>query len=36
MVLLARAFLRHPYWPLHAASELGVPAAPPVQYLRAY
>lgn len=36
MVLLARAFLRDPYWPLHAARELGVAAVPPVQYLRAY
>jgi 2,4-dienoyl-CoA reductase-like NADH-dependent reductase (Old Yellow Enzyme family) len=36
MVLLARAFLRDPYWPLHAARELAVPAEPPVQYRRAY
>jgi 2,4-dienoyl-CoA reductase-like NADH-dependent reductase (Old Yellow Enzyme family) len=34
-VLLARAMLRDPYWPLHAAQELGVPMDWPVQYLRA-
>jgi 2,4-dienoyl-CoA reductase-like NADH-dependent reductase (Old Yellow Enzyme family) len=34
-VLLARALLRDPYWPLHAAAELGVPMDWPVQYLRA-
>jgi 2,4-dienoyl-CoA reductase-like NADH-dependent reductase (Old Yellow Enzyme family) len=34
-VLLARELLRDPYWPLHAAQALGVPAAWPVQYLRA-
>ena len=36
LVLLARAFLRDPYWPLHAARELEVPVEPPVQYKRAY
>jgi 2,4-dienoyl-CoA reductase-like NADH-dependent reductase (Old Yellow Enzyme family) len=35
VVLLARALLRDPYWPLHAAKALGVEAAWPVQYLRA-
>ena len=35
VVLLARALLRDPYWPLHAAHALGAPAAWPVQYLRA-
>lgn len=35
LVLLAREFLRHPYWPLRAARELGYPAEWPVQYLRA-
>jgi 2,4-dienoyl-CoA reductase-like NADH-dependent reductase (Old Yellow Enzyme family) len=35
MVLLARQLLRDPYWPLHAARELGAEAAWPVQYLRA-
>jgi 2,4-dienoyl-CoA reductase-like NADH-dependent reductase (Old Yellow Enzyme family) len=34
-VLLARAMLRDPYWPLHAAWELGLDAAWPPQYLRA-
>jgi len=34
-VLLARAMLRDPYWPLHAAEELGVSMDWPVQYLRA-
>jgi 2,4-dienoyl-CoA reductase-like NADH-dependent reductase (Old Yellow Enzyme family) len=36
MVLLARAFLRDPYFPLHAAKELGVEMRPPVQYGRAF
>lgn len=39
MVFLARAMLRDPYWPLHAAIELGVAAKDrpvPPQYLRAY
>lgn len=35
IVLLAREFLRDPYWPLHAASELREKAPWPVQYLRA-
>ena len=35
VVLLAREFLRDPYWPLHAAVTLGAPATWPVQYLRA-
>ncbi len=35
MVLLAREFLRDPYWPLHAAQELHQTAQWPVQYLRA-
>jgi 2,4-dienoyl-CoA reductase-like NADH-dependent reductase (Old Yellow Enzyme family) len=34
-VLLAREFLRDPYWPLHAAEQLRQPASWPVQYLRA-
>ncbi|HEX4073985.1 MAG TPA: NADH:flavin oxidoreductase/NADH oxidase [Candidatus Acidoferrales bacterium] len=34
-VLLAREFLRHPYWPLAAASEAGQAIAWPAQYLRA-
>jgi len=34
-VLLARQMLRDPYWPLHAALELGVELPWPNQYLRA-
>ncbi|HEX8721368.1 MAG TPA: NADH:flavin oxidoreductase/NADH oxidase [Pyrinomonadaceae bacterium] len=34
-VLLARAELRDPYWPLHAARRLGAEAPWPVQYARA-
>jgi 2,4-dienoyl-CoA reductase-like NADH-dependent reductase (Old Yellow Enzyme family) len=34
-VLLARAMLRDPYWPLHAAKALGVDVPWPVQYERA-
>jgi 2,4-dienoyl-CoA reductase-like NADH-dependent reductase (Old Yellow Enzyme family) len=36
MVLLARELLRQPYWPLHAAKELGVEFEPPIQYGRAF
>jgi 2,4-dienoyl-CoA reductase-like NADH-dependent reductase (Old Yellow Enzyme family) len=35
MVFMARAMLRDPYWPLHAAAAIGVPANWPIQYLRA-
>ena len=35
MVFLARALLRDPYWPLHAAAELGVALDWPPQYDRA-
>ena len=35
MVFLARALLRDPYWPLHAAAELGASVDWPVQYDRA-
>ncbi len=35
VVLLARAELRDPYWPLHAAKRLGVQVPWPVQYERA-
>ncbi len=35
MVLMAREFLRDPYWPLRAAQELGNAASWPAQYLRA-
>ena len=38
MVFLAREMLRDPYWPLHAAQQLGQPGQRriPKQYLRAY
>jgi 2,4-dienoyl-CoA reductase-like NADH-dependent reductase (Old Yellow Enzyme family) len=36
MVFLARELLREPYWPLHAARELGVSVEAPVQYARAW
>lgn len=38
LVFLARAFLRDPYWPLHAAAVLGadLDALVPRQYLRAF
>jgi len=35
VVLLGRELLRQPYWPLHAARDLGVDIAWPDQYLRA-
>ncbi len=35
LVLLAREFLRDPYWAMHAAAALGDPVSWPVQYLRA-
>ncbi len=34
-IVMARAFLRDPYWPLHAAKELGVEVEWPVPYGRA-
>jgi 2,4-dienoyl-CoA reductase-like NADH-dependent reductase (Old Yellow Enzyme family) len=34
-VLMAREFLRHPYWPLRAAEEVRQSVSWPVQYLRA-
>ena len=36
LVLLARAFLRDPYWPAHAAKALGTKIEPPPQYMRAW
>ena len=36
VVLLARELLRDPYWPLHAARELGVEVPIPPQYQRAF
>lgn len=35
VVLLAREFLRNPYWPIHASEELGGRISWPVQYERA-
>lgn len=35
LVIIAREFLRDPYWPLHAAASLGETISWPVQYLRA-
>lgn len=35
MILMAREFLRDPYWPVHAAQQLNQPASWPQQYLRA-
>jgi 2,4-dienoyl-CoA reductase-like NADH-dependent reductase (Old Yellow Enzyme family) len=34
-IIMAREFLRDPYWPLRAARELEQTIAWPVQYLRA-
>jgi 2,4-dienoyl-CoA reductase-like NADH-dependent reductase (Old Yellow Enzyme family) len=36
LILLARQFLRDPYFPLHAARELGAEVKAPVQYGRAF
>jgi 2,4-dienoyl-CoA reductase-like NADH-dependent reductase (Old Yellow Enzyme family) len=36
VVILARQLLRDPYWPLHAARELGAPPPVPNQYVRAF
>jgi 2,4-dienoyl-CoA reductase-like NADH-dependent reductase (Old Yellow Enzyme family) len=36
VVLLAREFLRDPYFPLHAAKALGDSVEPPIQYQRAF
>jgi 2,4-dienoyl-CoA reductase-like NADH-dependent reductase (Old Yellow Enzyme family) len=36
LILLAREFLRDPYFPLHAARELGAKLPAPVQYFRAF
>ena len=36
MIVMAREFLRDPYWPLHAAARLKQEMAPPPQYLRAF
>jgi 2,4-dienoyl-CoA reductase-like NADH-dependent reductase (Old Yellow Enzyme family) len=34
LTIIAREFLRDPYWPLRAARDLGYPVPWPVQYLR--
>jgi len=36
LVLLARELLRNPYFPMHAAQQLGEPVSAPNQYLRAF
>ncbi len=36
LVLMAREFLRHPYWPLNSAKQLHQKIEPPVQYGRAF
>jgi len=36
LIFLARVLLREPYWPLHAAKELGEEVQPPVQYVRGW
>lgn len=36
LVLMAREFLRHPYWPLNSARPLHQTAQPPPQYGRAF
>lgn len=36
LVIMAREFLRHPYWPLHAAKPLHQSLPPPPQYARAF
>jgi 2,4-dienoyl-CoA reductase-like NADH-dependent reductase (Old Yellow Enzyme family) len=35
LVMIAREFLRDPYWPMRAARELGYAMSWPKQYLRA-
>ena len=36
LIFLGRVLLREPYWPLHAAKELGAHIEPPVQYVRGW
>ncbi|CAM5210951.1 NADPH dehydrogenase NamA OS=Lysinibacillus sphaericus OX=1421 GN=LS41612_09565 PE=4 SV=1 [Lysinibacillus sphaericus] len=36
LIFLGRVLLREPYWPLHAAKELGTKIEPPVQYVRGW
>ena len=35
VIMMAREFLRQPYWPLNVAHAEGFPVSWPVQYLRA-
>lgn len=35
LIIMAREFLRRPYWPIDVGRELGFPVSWPVQYLRA-
>jgi 2,4-dienoyl-CoA reductase-like NADH-dependent reductase (Old Yellow Enzyme family) len=36
IILLAREMLRDPYFPVHAAQQLGIPVQAPKQYARAF
>jgi len=36
LILMAREFLRDPYFPIHAAHSMSAPLTVPVQYLRAF
>jgi 2,4-dienoyl-CoA reductase-like NADH-dependent reductase (Old Yellow Enzyme family) len=36
LIVIAREFLRNPYWPLHAAQRLGHDVEVPLQYRRAF
>lgn len=36
VIIMAREFLRDPYFPRRAAKELSVEIAPPIQYGRAW
>jgi 2,4-dienoyl-CoA reductase-like NADH-dependent reductase (Old Yellow Enzyme family) len=36
LVIVAREFLREPYWPIKAAETLGASPRIPVQYQRAF
>ncbi len=36
LIVMAREFLRHPYWPIHAAHPLRQPVVAPPQYQRAF
>ncbi|MEG0260085.1 MAG: NADPH dehydrogenase NamA [Lysinibacillus sp.] len=36
LIFLGRVLLREPYWPLHAAKDLGQEVTPPTQYVRGW